>query len=243
MTGRFRRKSVLGGCRVAALLLALSSTAVLATTPSKLSVRTDGAAGTGRADKDDNDAITGQSQFTLSDEDWDRKNRPGILDSLKLGSMVRIHILSRGNLTGRLKEKSDTSITLSGEAREVYVSAASIDALWVRGNAKETGAKIGGIVGLVIGLTVASKSKRKSNIADVPDFAERSTGTKIVYGLAYAVGGGVLGAAIGQKISTWQLSYHAPSSDHRPMSRPGQRRGSLTDGPTVGLRLAISLPF
>lgn len=179
----------------------------------------------------------------LSDQDRDSENRARAFSRLKLGSMLRIYTLSAGEVVGRLKRKSDASITLIGGTQEVYIAAATIDALWVRRTARGTGAIVGGLVGLAIGIGVGANAKTvcEKNIGYSPggDCAR----SKTVLGFAFAIGGAILGASIGQTIPSWHLSYNSSTYDHWSVWWPDHNRGGGTIGPARGLRLAISLPF
>lgn len=203
-------------------------------------MQTDGAAGLGGVQEESTEGSNRRLANTLSDQDRDSENRTKVFGSLKLGDMLRVHVPDRGQLIGRLEAKSDTSITLTGKTRGGDISIMMIDALWVRTDARGTGTIVGGVVGLLVGIGVGSNAisvcKKNTGYSIEGD----CNMAKYVSGLAFALGGAILGASIGEAVVSWHLTYSLPSYRQRLLEWQHRANSSrLTDG-SAQLRLAVS---
>lgn len=233
------RVSSFGRFLIVALLSIFSFPVVFASSPLLL-VQAGEGAGSGSSSGE-----TSEGTFSNNSKwrDLDSRRLAKIVSALSSGSLVRIRVSGQGDIVGHITQKSDSSFTLTGKSRKIIVAAESIDALWVQETANGTGALIGGIVGLALGIGVGlnAKSVCEKNVGYAP--GGDCGGATVAYTIALTIGGALAGASIGQTMTSWRLSYSSFGYDYLSMRWPDQIRSGGTTGKAGGLRLAISIPF
>lgn len=106
--------------------------------------------------------------------------------------------------TGRLLALAGGTATLQSADATVSVPLAGVDSIWVRGRATKTGAIVGASVG-AIG-TAVFVGWLAAGLCEVDCEGAGARGALVGFGLG-AVGGGLVGAAIGAAIPKWRLRF------------------------------------
>ena len=121
-------------------------------------------------------------------------------ESLADSEWVRLAVPDVGRHEGRLLERSSDSVVLSAEAEPLRVPATTIDTLWTRGTAVKTGAIVGALTGLALGVVAGATCNEWSE--DCP------TGTAMLALGGIGLGGGaLLGSLFGLAIPKWHRQY------------------------------------
>ena len=122
-------------------------------------------------------------------------------ESLADSQWIRLAVPDVGRHEGRLLERSSAQLVLSGEPKSVRVPATTIDTLWTRGTAVKTGAIVGALTGLTLGV-VAGATCNEWGEGDCP------TDTAMLALGGIGLGGGALfGSLIGLAIPKWHRQY------------------------------------
>jgi hypothetical protein len=121
------------------------------------------------------------------------------IDALRDSQWVRLAVLDNGRREGQLLERSSELVVLSAEPQPLRVPATTIDTLWTRGSAVKSGALVGALSGLALGVGLGLMGGGGE---------EFSTGEAAVmaggFGLA---AGAVLGTVIGLAVPKWHRQY------------------------------------
>ena len=119
---------------------------------------------------------------------------------LSAGRAIRLHHVERGRLTGRFRGGTSSTLILDVDTSATHLSTATLDSLWVRGNAARTGALVGAIPGAVAGVTVGVIA---NTVGCSDDGGDPCPEAVPLLGLAGAAGGALLGAVLGSLIPKW----------------------------------------
>jgi len=127
--------------------------------------------------------------------------RQTAFESLADSQWIRLAVHDVGRHEGRLLERSSELVVLSGEPEPLRVPATTVDTLWTRGNSVKTGAIVGALTGLALGV-VAGATCNEWGEGDCPtDMAMLALG-----GIGLG-GGALLGSLIGLAIPKWHHQY------------------------------------
>jgi hypothetical protein len=127
--------------------------------------------------------------------------RQTAFESLADSQWIRLTVPDVGRHEGRLLERSSEQVVLSGKPKPVQVPATTIDTLWTRGTAVKTGAIVGALTGLALGV-VAGATCNEWGEGDCP------TDTAMFALGGIGLGGGALfGSLIGLAIPKWHRQY------------------------------------
>jgi hypothetical protein len=85
--------------------------------------------------------------------------RQTAFESLADSQWIRLAVQDVGRHEGRLLERTSEVALLSAEAEPLRVPATTIDTLWTRGTAVKTGAIVGALTGLGLGVVVGATCK------------------------------------------------------------------------------------
>jgi hypothetical protein len=122
-------------------------------------------------------------------------------ESLADSQWIRLAIPDVGRHEGRLLERSSDSVVLSAEAKPLRVPATTVDTLWTRGTAVKTGAIVGALTGLALGV-VAGATCNEWGEGDCPT----DTAMLALGGIGLG-GGALLGGLFGLAIPKWHRQY------------------------------------
>jgi hypothetical protein len=131
--------------------------------------------------------------------------RTRAIDQLPAAAHIRVSTPASSRLSGRLREARHDTLVLVDGSRERRVPVVAIDSLWKSSRAAKQGAVIGAISGAVVlgalGYVIAEAFCDVDNCEATRGIAAKSTAVG-------ALGGGVLGLAIGSLVVRWELRYH-----------------------------------
>ena len=122
-------------------------------------------------------------------------------ESLADSQWVRLTVPDVGRHEGRLLERSSDLVVLSADAEPLRVPATTIDTLWTRGTAVKTGAIVGALTGLALGV-VAGATCNDWGEGDCPT----DTAALALGGIGLG-GGALLGSLFGLAIPKWHRQY------------------------------------
>ena len=122
-------------------------------------------------------------------------------ESLADSQWIRLAVPDVGRHEGRLLERSSEQLLLPGEPKSVQVPATTIDTLWTRGTAVKTGAIVGALTGLALGV-VAGATCNEWGEGDCPT----DTAMLALGGIGLG-GGALLGSLFGLAIPKWHRRY------------------------------------
>lgn len=128
------------------------------------------------------------------------RDRQVAFESLADSQWVRLAVPGVGRHEGRLLERSSDMVVLSAETEPLRVPATTIDTLWTRGSAVKTGAIVGALTGLALGVVAG---------ATCNDWSEDCPTDTAVFALGgIGLGGGaLLGSLLGLAIPKWHRQY------------------------------------
>lgn len=126
--------------------------------------------------------------------------RQTAFESLADSQWVRLTVPDAGRHEGRLLEHSPESVVLSAEAEPLRVPATTIDTLWTRGSAVKTGAVVGALTGLALGIVAGATCN------DWTEDCPTDTAMLALGGIGLG-GGALLGSLIGLAVPKWQRRY------------------------------------
>lgn len=124
--------------------------------------------------------------------------RQAAFERLGDSQLVRLSAAGVGIRQGRVLEHDASQVVLSSHHQPLRLPATTIDTLWTRGGSARTGAIVGGIIGLGLGVLAGT------------ELGEENAGSaKNVVGMGGIglMGGALLGAAIGAPIRRWHRRY------------------------------------
>ena len=128
------------------------------------------------------------------------RDRQIAFESLADSQWVRLAVPGVGRHEGRLLERSSDMVVLSAETEPLRVPATTIDTLWTRGSAVKTGAIVGALTGLALGVVAGATCNDWSE--DCP------TDTAVLALGGIGLGGGaLLGSLLGLAIPKWHRQY------------------------------------
>jgi hypothetical protein len=126
--------------------------------------------------------------------------RQTAFESLADSQWVRLAGPDVGRHEGRLLERSSDTVVLSAEAEPLRLRATTIDTLWTRGTAVKTGAIVGSLTGLALGIVAGATCNEWGE--DCP------TDTAMLALGGIGLGGGALvGSLFGLAIPKWHRRY------------------------------------
>jgi hypothetical protein len=128
------------------------------------------------------------------------RDRQIAFESLADSQWVRLAVPGVGRHEGRLLERSSDMVVLSGEAEPLRVPATTIDTLWTRGSAVKTGAIVGALTGLALGVVAGATCN------DWSDDCPTDTAVLALGGIGLG-GGALLGSLLGLAIPKWHRQY------------------------------------
>jgi hypothetical protein len=132
--------------------------------------------------------------------------------TLRPGQTVRIRIHGGNTIESRIRSLQAKSLTLQLVGDTAAFDVAAIDSLWVRGQATRTGAIAGAAV---IGVaSFAFWAATCSALSDGPGGC-KEWGRVTAYSMVGAVGGALIGAAVGALHSKWRLRYARANLEER----------------------------
>lgn len=133
---------------------------------------------------------------------------------LELDDSLRVATVAGPLLEGRLVGSVCDSLYIVSIGEERFVRLGTIDALWVQGTALRGGMKSGALVGGVAGLVVGVLFEWLSDeLCDTGDCGHTTGETISIISFWTAVGtatGALTGAGIGSMVPEWHLRYEAP---------------------------------
>ena len=121
-------------------------------------------------------------------------------ESLADSQWVRLAVPDVGRHEGRVLERSSELVVLSAKAEPLRVPATAIDTLWTRGNAVKTGAIVGGLTGLALGVLAGATCN------DWGEDCPTDTAMLALGGIGLG-GGTLLGSLFGLAIPKWHRRY------------------------------------
>jgi hypothetical protein len=121
-------------------------------------------------------------------------------ESLADSQWVRLAVLGVGRQEGRLLERTSDQVVLSAEPQPLRVPATTIDTLWTRGSAVKTGAIVGALTGLALGVGVGLLA------SETGEDISRTDAALILGGLGLG-GGAILGTLTGLATPKWHRRY------------------------------------
>lgn len=126
--------------------------------------------------------------------------------ALDVGQELRVESSLVGQVEGRYVSVTDLHLTLARDSIRTEIPLASIERLWVKGRATETGALIGAGIGLASGLVFGLLL---SSVACEPVDGGDCTTVEVmaVTGALGTVGGAAIGAGIGYVSPAWRLRF------------------------------------
>ena len=120
--------------------------------------------------------------------------------------VVRVHMHGGLRLQGPFLSMTPDRLILLSAGAETTVPIASVDSLWVRGNAAGAGAIVGGVaLGAVSFGFFAALCEGLSETGGCEEW-----GKVALLGVGGAAGGALVGWAIGSAIKKWRLRYARP---------------------------------
>jgi hypothetical protein len=121
-------------------------------------------------------------------------------ESLADSQWIRLAVPDLGRHEGRLLERSSDVVVLSAEAEPLRVPATTIDTLWTRGTAVKTGAIVGALTGLALGVVAGATCNEWTE--DCPT----DTAMLALGGIGLG-GGALLGSLFGLATPKWHRQY------------------------------------
>ena len=150
--------------------------------------------------------ILAASPASVSAQSTDRETA---VEAVKAGELVRLDVVRIGRMEGPFLATNDSTFTLTRNGEPAQVQLGDIERLWVRGRSTGKGARIGalvgGVLGIAFGIWVAKTFSICGDYEDEP--CVPTLGGAAVGGLVGGAGGGLLGAGIGFAIPTWRLRF------------------------------------
>lgn len=136
----------------------------------------------------------GQSRSTSQD---------AALARLRIGQRVRVETTRAHRLEGVVSNIGDRDVSLWRDGEQRSLSLDEMAHLWVRGNAVKTGALVGGLGGLVVGVAWGFL------IGEIACAETNCTRLEVAAaaGGVFAVGGTAAGALVGLAIPAWHLRF------------------------------------
>jgi hypothetical protein len=128
------------------------------------------------------------------------RDRQIAFESLADSQWVRLAVPGVGRHEGRLLERSSDMVVLAAETGPLRVPATTIDTLWTRGSAVKTGAIVGALTGLALGVVAGATCN------DWSDDCPTDTAVLALGGIGLG-GGALLGSLIGLAIPKWHRQY------------------------------------
>lgn len=124
---------------------------------------------------------------------------------LRPGQIVHVAAPSVGQLEARLVRAAGPELVLGAEGGERTVRLGAGDSLWVLTHSARQGAKVGGVVGLV--LTGAAVALFYSICRDGTDDPCTGEAGFVPVGLVLSGTGALLGGAVGRLVQRWELRW------------------------------------
>lgn len=156
------------------------------------------------------------------------EERQGALARVPAGKIIRLRLSDGGRAGGPVRRWITYSVTLGpylGYAEQDTVLAlATIDTLWLRGQATRRGALYGGAAGLALGAVLGATAASICPTGRRQEPCAQGTVTSAVAGLVI---GGVAGAIVGSGNPEWQRLY----------PRDGAWRTATPSGPAITLEV------
>lgn len=157
--------------------------------------------------------ISGIAQDSAQQKDEQQKRLQAIA-RLKPGNLIQVHAQGLGEIAGKYHSSNSDSLFITVDMVERGVPIVAIDALWVRGRATKSGAIIGGVgvvaIGLGLGIAVVLSSGVDESVSCSGGFCEASP---VAIGFGLAAAGALVGAGVGTAFQKWHLRYRSPGYD------------------------------